>query len=181
MKVAQDRQKRYADRRRRPFEFNVGDRVYLKVAPWKHLLRFGMKGKLESRYIGPYKIIKRISPIAYQLALPQHMVKIHDVFHVSMLWKAEIDSTRVPPQVPIEVNEGLTMEVKSMRILDQINKVLRNKKISLVKVLWRSSQMEKETWEREAEMRNKYPLLFLKSGKKFNFEDEIFFCRMQEM
>jgi hypothetical protein len=63
----------------------------------------------------------------------------------------------VPPQVPIEVNEGLTMEVKSMRILDQINKVLRNKKISLVKVLWRSSQMEKETWEREAEMRNKYP------------------------
>ena len=87
----------------------------------------------------------------------------------------------MPPQVPIEVNEGLTMEVKSMRILDQINKVLRNKKISLVKVLWRSSQMEKETWEREAEMRNKYPLLFLKSGKKFNFEDEIFFCRMQEM
>jgi len=147
----------------------------------KTLVKIWYEGKLELRYIGPYEIVKRISPIAYQLALPQHLVKIHDVFHVSMLRKAEIDPTRVLPQVPIEVNEELTMEVKSVRILDQINKVLRNKKISLVKVLWRSSQMEKETWEWEAEMRNKYPGLFLKSGKKFNFEDEIFFCRREKI
>jgi hypothetical protein len=145
MKAAQDRQKSYVDRRRRPFEFNVGDRVYLKVAPWKHLLRFGMKRKLVLRYIGPYKIVKRIGPVAYQLALPQHLVKIHDVFHLLMLRKVEIDPTRVLPQVPIEVNERLIMEVKPVRILDQINKVHRNKKIFLVKVLWRSSQMEKET------------------------------------
>ena len=70
MKTCQDRQKSYADRRRRPLEFNVGDRVYLKVAPLKHLLRIGMKGKLASRYIGSYEILKRIGPVAYQLALP---------------------------------------------------------------------------------------------------------------
>jgi len=127
------------------------------------------------RYIGPYKIVKRIGPVAYQLALPQHLVKIYDVFHVSMLRKAEIDPTRVLPQIPIEVNEELTMEVKPVRILDQIKKVLRNKKIPLVKVLWRGSQMEEESWEREDEMRSKYPGLFLKSGKKFNFGDEILF------
>ena len=148
--------------------------VYLKIAPWKHLLRFGMKGKLAPRYIGPYEIVKRIGPLAYQLAFPQHLVKIHDVFHVSMLRKAEIDPTRVLPQIPIEVNEELTMEVKPVRILDQIKKVLRNKKISLVKVLWRGSQMKEESWEREDDMRSKYLGLFLKSGKKCNFEDEIF-------
>jgi hypothetical protein len=181
MKTSQDRQKSYADRRRRPLEFNVGDRVYLKVAPLKHLLRIGMKGKLASRYIGPYEILKRIGPVAYQLALPQHLVKIHDMFHVSMLRKAEIDPTRVLPQVPIEVNEGLIMEVKPVRIIDQIKKVLKNKKISLVKVLWRGSQLEEESWEREEEMRSKYSGLFLKSGKKFNFKDKIFFCRREEM
>jgi hypothetical protein len=85
-------------------------------------------------------------------------------------------------QIPIEVNEGLTIEVKPVRILDQINKVLRNKRISLVKVLWRSLQMEEETWEREVEMRNKYPgFFFFKSGKKSNFKDKIFFCRREEM
>jgi len=82
-----------------------------------------------------------------------------------MLRKAEIDPTRVLPQIPIEVNEGLTMEVKPVRILDQIKKVLRNNKISLVKVLWRGSQMKEEFWEWEEEMRSKYPRLFLKSGK----------------
>jgi len=87
-------------------------------------------------------------------------------------------------QIPIEVNEGLTIEVKPVRILDQINKVLRNKRIFLVKVLWRSLQMEEETWEREVEMRNKYPGLFFfffKSGKKSNFKDKIFFYRREEM
>jgi hypothetical protein len=68
MKAAQDKQKSYTNRRKRPLEFNMGDKVYLKVAPWKQLLRFGMKGKLTSRYIRPYEIVKRISPIAYQLA-----------------------------------------------------------------------------------------------------------------
>jgi hypothetical protein len=91
MKAAQDRQKSYADVRRRPIDFNVGDRVYLKVAPWKHMLRFGMKGKLAPRYIGPYEVIERIGSVAYRLALPPYLNKIHDVFHVLMLRKAEVD------------------------------------------------------------------------------------------
>jgi hypothetical protein len=75
MKAAQDRQKSFANKRRRPLEFNVGDRVYLKVVLWKHMLRFGIKGKLAPRYIGPYEVVKRIGPLVYQLALPLHFTK----------------------------------------------------------------------------------------------------------
>jgi hypothetical protein len=109
MKAAQDRQKSYVDKQTRPLEFNVGDRVYLKVAPWKHMLRFGMKGKLAPRYIGPYEVVKRIGHVAYKLVLPPHLTNIHDVFHVSMLQKAEIDLAQVLPQVPIEIEEDLTL------------------------------------------------------------------------
>ena len=165
MKAAQDRQKRYADVRRRPLEFNVGDRVYLKVAPWKHMLRFGMKGKLAPRYIGTYEVIERIGSIAYRLALHSHLNKIHDVFHVSMLRKAEVDPSRVLPQVPLEIAEDLTLEVKPVKVLDYSEKELMNKKILMIKVLWRSSQIEEVTWERESEMRRKYPELFINTGK----------------
>jgi hypothetical protein len=84
MKAAQDRQKSYADNRRRPLEFEIGDKVFLKVAPWKHVLRFGLKGKLAPRYVGPFEDTKRIGPVAYRLALPPHLAKIHDVFHFSL-------------------------------------------------------------------------------------------------
>jgi hypothetical protein len=131
MKAAQDRQKSYADTRRRLLEFVVGDWVSLKVAPYKHMFCFGMKGKLTSEYIGPFEVIERIGIVAYKLVLPSHLAKIHIVFHVSMLRKAEIDLSRVLLQVPMEI-----------------------------KILWRSSQIEEETWERESEMRRKYPELF---------------------
>ena len=70
MKVAQDRQKKYVDIRRKPFDFKVGDKVFLKVAPWKNLLTFGMKVKLALRYIGPFEIVKRVGPMVYKLDLP---------------------------------------------------------------------------------------------------------------
>jgi hypothetical protein len=89
MKETQDRQKSYADTRRRLLEFMVGDNVFLKVAPWKNIIRFGMKGKLGLRYIGPFEVIERIGPVAYRLTMPPHLAKIHDVFHVSLLRKAE--------------------------------------------------------------------------------------------
>ncbi|GMI79763.1 hypothetical protein HRI_001645600 [Hibiscus trionum] len=85
LKVASDRQKSYADLKRKDIEFEVGDKVFLKVSPWKKILRFGRKSKLSPRYIGPYEILKRVGPVAYQLALPPEMSKIHDVFHISML------------------------------------------------------------------------------------------------
>jgi len=95
MKEAQDRQKSYADNRRRPLEFQIGDMVFLKVALWKHVIRFGMKGILAPRYIGPYKIIERIGTVAYRILLPPHLDRIHNVFHVSMLQKADLDPTRI--------------------------------------------------------------------------------------
>jgi len=94
IKAAQDRHKKYVDVRRRPLEFSMGDQVFLKVAPWKNMLRFGLKGKLTPRFIGPFRILQRVGPVAYKLDLPPQLAKIHDVFHVSLLRKADVD----PPE-----------------------------------------------------------------------------------
>ena len=87
LKAARDRQKSYADNRRKPLEFQVGEKVLLKVSPWKGLLRFGKKGKLSPRFIGPFKILERIGPIAYKFELPQELSAVHDTFYVSNLKK----------------------------------------------------------------------------------------------
>ncbi|XP_061948281.1 uncharacterized protein LOC133671532 [Populus nigra] len=106
-------------------------------------------------YYGP-----RVGPVAYKVNLPPQLAKVHDVFHVSLLRKADMDPARVIPQVPVEFKEDLTLEMRPIRILDQEVKELRNKKIPIVRILWRNAQIEEETWEREAEMRKKYPDLF---------------------
>jgi len=160
MKEAQDRQKHYADSQRRPLEFQVGDKVFLKVAPWKGIIRFGVKGKLALRYIGPFVIKERIGPVAYQLELPVYLDKIHNVFHVSLLQKTKIDPSWVLPQVPMKIEGDLTMKTKPVKILDRDEKLLRNKRVPLVRVLWRSSQIEEQTWEREFEMKEKFLHLF---------------------
>ena len=129
MKEAQDRQKSYADKQRRPLEFQIGDRVFLKVAPWKGIIRFVMKGKLSPRYIGPFEVIARVGSVTYRLKLSAHLDKIHIVFHVSLLQKAEMDPSRVLPPVPIEVREDLTLETRSVKIMDHSEKTLRNKKV----------------------------------------------------
>jgi hypothetical protein len=103
------------------------------------------------------------------------VVKIHDVFHVSLLRKAEVDPSRVLPQIPLEIDENLTLEMKPVKVLDYSVKELRNKKIPIVKILWRNSQIEEVTWERESQMRQKHPEVFLDSGTRFNFEDKISF------
>jgi len=108
-----------------------------------------MKGKLASRFIGPFKILKHIGTVAYAINLPSQLAKVHNVFHVSLLRKANVNPSRVLPQVLVEVKEDLTLEVKLIKILDWGEKELQNKKIPIVRVLWRSSQIEEETWERE--------------------------------
>ena len=85
LKVATDRQKSYADMKRKDIRYEIGEKVFLKVSPWKKVMRFGKKGKLSPRFIGPYKVIEKVGPVAYRLALPPYLEKIHNVFHVSIL------------------------------------------------------------------------------------------------
>ncbi|KAL5542425.1 hypothetical protein UlMin_010135 [Ulmus minor] len=119
MKTAQSRQKSYADRRRRPLEFQVGDLVFLKVAPMKGVMRFGKKGKLSPRYIGPFEILERIGKVAYKLALPSELSTVHNVFHVSMLRKYISDPSHVLESESIEIREDLTYEEQPVQILDR--------------------------------------------------------------
>ncbi|KAK6142450.1 hypothetical protein DH2020_022798 [Rehmannia glutinosa] len=159
-RFAQSRQKSYADKRRKDLEFEVGDFIFIKVSPMKGIMRFGKKGKLSPRYVGPYMIVERIGKVAYKLELPQEMASIHNVFHVSMLKKYVVDSSHVLTPQAIEIDESLSYEEKPIAILDREVKKLRNKEISLVKVLWRNHKIEEATWEREDDMRDKYPQLF---------------------
>ena len=98
--TAQSQQKSYADRRRRPLEFLVGDHVFLKISPTKGVMRFGRHGKLSPRYIGPYQITKMVGEVAYRLALPPELSAVHDVFHVSMLRNCLADMSQVIPVQP---------------------------------------------------------------------------------
>ena len=103
---ARDRQKKYADNRRKPLEFQVGDRVMLKVSPWKGVVRFIKRGKLAPRYVGPFEIVERIGTVAYRLKLPQELSNVHDVFHVSNLKKCLADETTYVPLNEIRVDSS---------------------------------------------------------------------------
>ena len=158
--AAQDRQKKYADQNRRNMEFEPGEKVLLKVSPWKGLSRFGKKGKLSPRYIGPFEILKKVGRVAYELALPPQMQHIHNVFHISMLRKYNADASHVIEYEPLEIQPDLSYVEQPVEILDRKEKALRNKIVPLVKVLWRNPRVEEATWELESEMLNKYPHLF---------------------
>ncbi|XP_019253737.1 PREDICTED: uncharacterized protein LOC109232429 [Nicotiana attenuata] len=160
LKISSDRQKSYANLKRREIEHQVGDKVFLKVSPLKKIMRFGKKGKLSPRFIGPYEILERIGPVAYKIALPPELGKIHNVFHVSVLRKYRSDPSHVLPIESIEVSPDLTYEEEPIQILAHEIKELRKKRIPLVKVLWRNHSGEEAAWEREEDMRVQYPHLF---------------------
>ncbi|KAK6145314.1 hypothetical protein DH2020_022134 [Rehmannia glutinosa] len=160
IKVAQDPQKSYADPKRKELQFVVGEKVFLRVSPTKGIFRFGKRGKLNPRYVGPYEILERVERVAYRSALPPAMSGIHNVFHVSMLRRYMPDPSHVVNYETIELDRQLSYKEKPVAVLDRKVKGLRNKEIPLVKVLWRNQSVEKATWEREDEMRAKYPDLF---------------------
>ncbi|KAD4585436.1 hypothetical protein E3N88_23037 [Mikania micrantha] len=160
MAAARDRQKSYADKRRKPLEFQVGDRVLLKVSPWKGVIRFGKRGKLSPRYVGPFEILKRIGPVAYQLQLPDELSGVHDDFHVSNLKKCLSDETLIVPLEEIQVDEQLRFIEEPAEIIDREVKQLKQSKILIVKVRWNSRRGPEFTWEREDQMMKKYPHLF---------------------
>ena len=147
--------------------------MFLKVSPWKKILYFGRKEKLSPRFICPYEILERVGSVAYRLALPLELPKLHDVFHVSMLRRYRSDTSHILPIQDIQVQEDFTFDEKPKAILDREIRQLRNRQVPLVKVLWQHHGMEKATWEPESTMRVQYPQLF-SSG---NFEDEIYFKR----
>ncbi|GKE95568.1 hypothetical protein Tco_1580423 [Tanacetum coccineum] len=107
MQAAQDRQKSYADWKRKPMEFEVGDRVMLKVSPWKGVVRFGKRGKLNPSYVGPFKVLAKVGKAAYKLELPQEFSRVHHTFHVSNMKKCYADEPLVMPLEEIHVDDKL--------------------------------------------------------------------------
>ena len=166
--MPQSRQKSYADVRRRPLEFEVGDHVSLKVIPKGGVVRFGKRGKLSPRFIGPFEILERIGTLVYQLVLPLSMSGVHEVFYVSMLQKYTPDLAHVVDWGQIEVDTGGTFEEGPVCILDSCDQVLRRKTVRVVRVLWRHYGVEESTWEREDTMRATYPFLFRDEGTWFS-------------
>ena len=160
IRAAQSHQKSYADRGRRPGEFEVGDRVLLRVSPTKGIRRFGLKGKLSPRYIGPYSVIERIGKLAYRLDLPAGLGRVHNVFHVSQMRKSTADESLVLQPDEVELEDDLSYDERPVEILDRQEKITRNRRIPLVKVLWHRRGVEEATWETEASMRERYPALF---------------------
>ncbi|WVZ77361.1 hypothetical protein U9M48_025239 [Paspalum notatum var. saurae] len=157
LKRAQSRQKSYSDKRRRPLVFEKGDHVYLRVLPMKGVHRFGVKGKLAPRYVGPLKITEQCGPVAYRLELPPHLAAVHDVFHVSQLKKC----LRVPEEVidtsQIQIQPDLTYEEQPIKILDQKQRSTRRRTINFYKVQWSNHSEEEATWEQEDFLQTKYP------------------------
>ncbi|WVZ70952.1 hypothetical protein U9M48_019581 [Paspalum notatum var. saurae] len=156
LKRAQSRQKSYSNKRKRPLTFEKNDHVYLRVSPMKGVHRFGVKGKLAPRYVGPFKILERCGPVAYRLELPPHLVAVHDVFHVSQLKKCLRVSEEVVDTSQIQVEPDLTYEEHPIKILDQKQRSTR-RTINFYKVQWSNHSEEEATWEQEEYLQTKYP------------------------
>ncbi|GJU71947.1 putative reverse transcriptase domain-containing protein [Tanacetum coccineum] len=164
MQAARDRQKSYADLKRKPMEFEVGDKVMLKVSPWKGVVRFGKRGKLNPRFVGPFKVIKRVGDVAYKLELPEELSRVHNTFHVSNLKKCHADEPLAVPLDGLHFDDKLQFVEEPIEITDREVKRLKRSRIPLVKVRWNSKRGPEFTWEREDQFRKKYPHLFSKTG-----------------
>ncbi|GKC54578.1 hypothetical protein Tco_1077323, partial [Tanacetum coccineum] len=140
LKVARDRQKSYADKRRKPLEFSVGE------------------------FVGPFEITERISPVAYRLRLPEELNDVHDTFHVSNLKKCLVDPTLQVPLDEIQIDAKLNFVEEPVEILEREFKKLTRSRIFIVKVWWNSKRRLEFTWKREDQMRLKYPHLFSSSS-----------------
>ncbi|GJX11091.1 putative reverse transcriptase domain-containing protein [Tanacetum coccineum] len=160
LQAARDRQRSYANIRRKPLEFQVGDRVMLKVSPRKGIIRFGKRGKLNPRYIGPFKILKRVGPVAYKLELPEELSNVHSTFHVSNLKKCLSDESLIIPMKELRLDDKLNFVEEPVEIMDREVKQLKQSRIPIVKVRWNSKRGPEFTWEREDQIRAKYPHLF---------------------
>ena len=133
--MAYSRQNSYADHSRRDLEFEEGDKVYLRISTMKGVVRFGKKGKLSPRYVGPYEILQSVGKIAYELKLPNELASVHPVFQISMLKKCIGDLECILPIECLGVKDNLSYEEVLVQIIDRQVKSLRNKEVACVKVL----------------------------------------------
>ncbi|XP_020243251.1 uncharacterized protein LOC109821475 [Asparagus officinalis] len=189
LKSAQDRQKSWADAERRPLQFQVGKHVFLRISPTRGVIRFRSRGKLSPRFIGPFEILERVGEVVgpfeilervgevayrlalppslegvhnvfHRLALPPSLEGVHNVFHVSQLRRYVRDETHILDIAELQIGTNLSYEERPMKILDKQEKVLKNRTISLVLVSWGHHGLGKATWEREDDIRQRYPDLF---------------------
>nr|GFB09342.1 putative reverse transcriptase domain-containing protein [Tanacetum cinerariifolium] len=164
MQAARDRQKSYADLKHKPMEFQVEDKVMLKVSPWKGVVRFDKRGKLNPKYVGPFKVLERVGDIAYKLDLPEELSRVHNTFHVSNLKKCHADEPLAVPLDGLHFDDKLHFMEEPVEIVDREVKRLKRSRISLVKVRWNSKRGPEFTWECEDQFRKKYPHLFANSA-----------------
>nr|GFB55599.1 putative reverse transcriptase domain-containing protein [Tanacetum cinerariifolium] len=164
MQAARDRQKSYADLKRKPMEFQVGDKIMLKVSPWKGVVRFGKRGKLNPRYVGPFKVLERVGDVSYKLNLPEELGRVHNTFHVSNLRKCHADEPLAVLLDRLHFDDKLHFVEELVEIMDREVKQLKQSQIPLVKVRWNSKRGPEFTWEREDQFRKKYPHLFAKTA-----------------
>nr|GEU43317.1 putative reverse transcriptase domain-containing protein [Tanacetum cinerariifolium] len=164
MQAARDRQKSYVDLKRKPMEFQVRDKVMLKVSPWKGVVRFGKRGKLNPMYVGPFKVLERVGDVAYKLNLPKELSRVHNTFHVSNMKECHADEPLAIPLDGLHVDDKLHFIKEPVEIMDREVKRLKQSRIPLVMVQWNSKRGPKFTWEREDQFRKKYPHLFTKTA-----------------
>ncbi|GJT82444.1 hypothetical protein Tco_1056786 [Tanacetum coccineum] len=145
-------------------ELQVRDEVMLKVSPWKGVVRFGKRGKLNPRYVGPFKLLKKVGVVAYKFELPQELSRVHNMFHVSNLKKCYFDDPLVVPLERLQVDDKLHFVEEHVEIMDREVKQLRRSRVPIVKVRWNSRRGPEFTWECEDQFRKKYPHLFTKTA-----------------
>ncbi|GJS36483.1 putative reverse transcriptase domain-containing protein [Tanacetum coccineum] len=164
MEAARDQQKSYADLKRKPMKFQVGDKVMLKVLPWKGVVCFGKRGKLNPRYVGPFKVLENVGSVAYKLELPQELSRVHNTLHVSNLKKCYADEPLAVPLDELHFDDKLQFVEDPVEIMDREVKRLKRSCIPLVNVRWNIRRGPEFTWEREDQFRKKYPYLFTKTA-----------------
>nr|GEZ08046.1 putative reverse transcriptase domain-containing protein [Tanacetum cinerariifolium] len=141
-------------------EFKIRDKVTVKVSPWKGVVRFGKRGKLNPRYVGPFKVLAKVEKVAYKLELPQELSRVHHTFHVSNLKKCYSDEPLVMPLEGVHIDDTLHFVEEPVEIMEREIKRLKRSWIPLVKVCWNSRRGPEFTWECEDSFKKKYPHLF---------------------
>ncbi|GKD65300.1 hypothetical protein Tco_1307408 [Tanacetum coccineum] len=132
----------------------------LKVSPQKGVIHFGKRGKINPLYVGPFKILKRVNPVAYKLELPKELSNVHNTFHVSNLKKCLFDESFAISMKELRLDDKLNFVEEPVEIMDREVKQLKQSRIPIIKVRWNSKRRPRFTWEREDQIRAKYPHLF---------------------